>query len=75
MDREGKIALLRRLLTDPAYFRLLDTNPMQVLGPRCTPEDVRMIKNALEQVRLANASIEHVADELLCANGGPCGIR
>jgi hypothetical protein len=74
MDRAGKIAFLRRLLTDPAYRRLLETDPAQVLGPRYTPEDLHMLNTALEKARLANADIGRIADELLCANGGPCGI-
>jgi len=67
--------LIYKALTDPAFRTLLQTQPATALGTTTlTPEKQRMVTSALSAIREIDAKINSLADELLCANGGPCGI-
>jgi hypothetical protein len=65
--------LLKRALTDPKFRRTLETNPQEVLG-KVTREDVASLNAALEKVKQIDATIEKLAGEVLCTNGGGCGL-
>lgn len=67
--------LIYKALTDPSFRTLLQTQPARALGvATLTPEKAKMITAALSAIKEIDAKIGLIADELLCANGGPCGI-
>ncbi|MBI5026609.1 MAG: hypothetical protein HZC12_07790 [Nitrospirae bacterium] len=66
--------LILRALTDPAFRKLLMSDPAKALGKKITIEIRKEIKMILAAVKGIEAQISALADELLCANGGPCGI-
>jgi hypothetical protein len=67
--------LIFKALTDPNFRNLLQTQPAKALGATTlTPEKAKMVTNALSAIKEIEAKINSIADELLCANGGPCGI-
>ncbi len=67
--------LVYKALTDPSFRNLLQTQPAQALGvTTLTAEKAKMVTNALAAIKEIDAKITGIADELLCANGGPCGI-
>ena len=67
--------LVYKALTDPKFRKLLQNEPAKALGvQKLTPEKIQMINKALIAIKEIEAKITHIADELLCANGGPCGI-
>lgn len=71
----NKQDLINKALTDPSFRKLLETQPTKALGvTTMTPENTSLVKSVLDQVKAVNTKISGVADELLCANGGPCGI-
>lgn len=64
-----------RVLTDPEFRDLLICNPCMALGiNEITPLIVEEINKVLLIVDEIENQIYNLADELLCANGGPCGI-
>jgi len=67
--------LICKALTDPQFRTLLQTQPAKALGvTTLSPEKTKMVTNALAAIKEIDAKIGLIADELLCANGGPCGI-
>ncbi|MBN1812499.1 MAG: hypothetical protein JXA14_11735 [Anaerolineae bacterium] len=66
--------LLKRALTDPKFRRTLETNPKEILGPKVTRADIASLNAALEKVKQIDATIEKLAGEVLCTNGGGCGL-
>jgi hypothetical protein len=68
-------ALVVRALTDPAFRRLLAEQPAKALGvAKLSAVKEREVKIVLAVVKGIDRQIANLADELLCANGGPCGI-
>ena len=64
-----------RTLTDPAFRKMLATDPAQALGKKRISTTMRKeIGMILAMAKGIDAQIAAIADELLCANGGPCGI-
>jgi hypothetical protein len=73
-DKKQK-ALILKALTDPKFRKALAANPAAALGAKImTPEKRREVALLLAAIKGINAQIAALADELLCANGGPCGI-
>jgi hypothetical protein len=67
--------LVVRALTDPKFRKLLATDPAKALGvAKLTAVKEREVKLVLAVVKGIDRQIANLADELLCANGGPCGI-
>ncbi|MEI9477829.1 MAG: hypothetical protein WCO26_14805 [Deltaproteobacteria bacterium] len=66
--------LILKALTDASFRKLLTTDPANALGKKITPHSEKEVKMVLAVVKGIDAQISHLADELLCANGGPCGI-
>jgi len=67
--------LIVRALTDPEFRKMLQTDPEKVLGlPEFSATSRQEIGFVLATVRAIDSQIAALADELLCANGGPCGI-
>jgi hypothetical protein len=67
--------LILRALTDPGFRKMLATDPAQALGKkRITVTMKKEIGMILAVAKGIDAQIAAIADELLCANGGPCGI-
>lgn len=67
-------ALVLRALTDPKFRQLLQSSPAKALGKTATEIHKREIDLVLATVKGIEAHIRLVADQLLCANGHPCGI-
>jgi len=64
-----------KALTEPKFRKALVEDPAKALSARrITPEMEREIALVLAAVKGINAQISALADQLLCANGGPCGI-
>ena len=68
-----KKELIKRALVDPKFREALVTDPQEVWG-RITPEEAASLKAALEKVKQLDATIEKLAGEVLCTNGGGCGL-
>jgi hypothetical protein len=67
--------MVYKVLTDPAFRKKLETAPAAAVGKKeLTPVQLKEVKNVLKFADRIQLEIQHVADELLCANGGPCGI-
>ncbi len=67
--------LVLRALTDPQFRKMLASEPAQALGQkRLTPQAQKEVRLIIAVVKGIEAQIAALADELLCANGGPCGI-
>ena len=67
--------LIYRALLDPDFRKLLKNNPSAALGVKELSlekkTEIKMIITTVESIR---DHIRRMGDELLCANGGPCGI-
>ena len=72
---EKNRAVIHKALTDPVFRKLLQEDPARALGKRqldvVQKKDVQKILKAVKEIEV---KIHALADELLCANGGPCGI-
>jgi hypothetical protein len=67
--------LILRALTEPVFRRMLVTDPAKALGRgRISPEMKKEVSMVLAIVKGIDSQISALADELLCANGGGCGI-
>jgi hypothetical protein len=67
--------LIIRALTDATFRRALSSDPVRALGVRSlTRLNRKEIDSILGKVRQIEGQIASLADELLCASGGPCGI-
>jgi hypothetical protein len=75
VKREVNKKLVLRALTEPEFRRQLETTPKDALRmPRFSQENEVEIRFVLAAVKAIEAQIAGLADQLLCANGGPCGI-
>lgn len=73
--RKRQRELVLRTLTDPGFRKMLATDPAQALGKKRITETIQKeIRMILAIAKGIEAQIAAIADELLCANGGPCGI-
>jgi hypothetical protein len=66
--------LIMKALTDPVFRKALASNPEKALDKKLTSAKKKEITKILTAVKAIEAQISHLADELLCANGGGCGI-
>jgi hypothetical protein len=72
---EKNKALICKALTDVTFRKQLATDPAKALGVKTlTPAKAKEITKVLATLKEIDAKINGLADELLCANGGPCGI-
>lgn len=74
LDAKKKVnkQLVIRALTDPEFREMLAADPRKVLGiPRFSTINEQEIKFVLAAVRAIDHQIAALADELLCAYGGP----
>ena len=73
--REKQKKLIVRALTDPKFRVLLEKSPEKALNvDKLSAENVKEVKFILASVKGIKAQISSLADQLLCANGGGCGI-
>jgi hypothetical protein len=64
-----------KVLTDPAFRKKLETDPAAAVGKKdLTAQQKLEVKKVLTAVDEIHQKVQRLADELLCANGGPCGI-
>jgi hypothetical protein len=67
--------LVVRALTDPGFRKMLAVDPRKALGvSELSAVNEREVAFILDLVKNIVAWINSLADQLLCANGGPCGI-
>jgi hypothetical protein len=72
---EANKTLICKALTDVTFRKQLETEPPKALGVKTvTPAKAKEITKILANLKEIDAKINGLADELLCANGGPCGI-
>jgi hypothetical protein len=72
---EANKVLITKALTDVTFRKQLETEPAKALGVKTvTPAKAKEITKVLATLKEIDARINGLADELLCANGGPCGI-
>jgi hypothetical protein len=72
---EANKVLITKALTDVTFRKQLETSPAKALGVKTvTPAKAKEITKVLATLKEIDAKINGLADELLCANGGPCGI-
>jgi hypothetical protein len=72
---EKNRVLLSKALTDLTFRKQLETQPAKALGvATLSPAKAKEVKKILTTLKEIDAKIKGLADELLCANGGPCGI-
>jgi hypothetical protein len=73
--KEKNRALVLKALTDPAFRKQLETAPAKALGvTTLTADKTKMVKKVLISIQEIEGKLDGLVDELLCANGGPCGI-
>ncbi len=73
--KDANKALISKALTDVTFRKQLETEPAKALGIKTvTPAKAKEITKVLATLKEIDAKINGLADELLCANGGPCGI-
>lgn len=73
--KEVNRQIVIRALTDPDFRAMLQESPQKALGiSRLTDKNRDEIRFVLAAVKAIEFQIASLADELLCANGGPCGI-
>ena len=73
--REINKELVIRALTDPKFREMLYREPQEPLRLReFTARNREEVARILEMVKGIESQIYTLADELLCAPGGPCGI-
>jgi hypothetical protein len=67
--------LVVKALTDTSFRNMLEKDPKKALGKaKLTEKQALEVKLVLTAVKGIERQISSLADELLCANGGPCGI-
>jgi hypothetical protein len=73
--KERQKKLIVKALTDPKFRVLLEKAPEKALNiEKLSVETAKEIRIILAAVKGISAQISGLADELLCANGGGCGI-
>lgn len=69
-------SLILKALTDVAFRKQLEVDPAKALGTKTlTSAKAAEIKKILATIKEIDARINGIADELLCADLSPCGIR
>ena len=66
-----KAQFVKRVLTDPAFRRTLETSPEKILGPNPTRQDLDSVKKVLAAVGRVDARIDDLADTILCLTPPP----
>jgi len=67
--------MVYKLLTDPGFRKKMEADPAAAVGKKqLTAAQILEVKKVLTLVDEIQGKIQRIADELLCANGGPCGI-
>ena len=67
--------MVYKVLTDPAFRKKLEADPAAAVGKKqLTAQQKQEVIKVLSLVDEIQGKIQKIADELLCANGGPCGI-
>jgi hypothetical protein len=67
--------LVFKALTDPAFRKKMEIDPGTAVGKKKLTESQKLeVKKVLALVDEIQQKVQRIADELLCANGGPCGI-
>ncbi|MFA5269500.1 MAG: hypothetical protein WC379_16165 [Methanoregula sp.] len=67
--------MVYKVLTDPKFRKQLETDPAKAVGKKeLTAVQKREVKKILSMADQIHKKIDLVADQLLCANGGGCGI-
>jgi hypothetical protein len=77
LRRKRNRDMVYRALTDAKFRKQLETNPAGALGKtaqQLTEKNRLEVRRVLEVVKRVETQLAGIADELLCANGGPCGI-
>jgi hypothetical protein len=77
LRRKKNRDMVYRALTDPTFRKQLETSPHTALGKtsqQITEKNRVEIRKVLDVVKQVETQLSRLADELLCANGGPCGI-
>lgn len=70
-----RTVLIFKALTDANFRKTLESQPAKALGvPTLTPAKVKEVQVILAAVKEIDSRIGRIADELLCADGGLCGI-
>ena len=73
--KERQKKLIVKALTDPKFRTLLEREPEKALNvEKLTDVTAKEIRIILATVKGIRTQISGLADELLCANGGGCGI-
>jgi len=67
--------LVLKALVDPKFRKQLEQKPEAALGMKGLTEAQKAhVQLVLAAVKGIQRQISALADQLLCANGGPCGI-
>lgn len=67
--------MIYKVLTDPAFRKKLEADPAIAVGKKeLTAAQKLEVKKVLTMADEIHQKVQRLADELLCANGGPCGI-
>lgn len=67
--------MVYKVLTDPAFRKKLEIDSAAAVGKKTLTESQKLeVKKVLALVDEIQQKVQRIADELLCANGGPCGI-
>ena len=77
LRRKRNRDMVYRALTDLNFRKQLETNPAAALGKQAqqlTTRNQAEVRQVLQVVKLVENQLAKLADELLCANGGACGI-
>jgi hypothetical protein len=77
LSRKKNRDLVYKALTDPAFRKQLESNPAAALGKNAqqfTDRNRTEIRKVLDTVKQIEDMLARISDELLCADGGPCGI-
>jgi hypothetical protein len=73
--REKNKNMLMKALTDPKFRELLKSSPQKALGLKTiTDKNKQEIAKITQLVSKFESDLASLADQLLCANGGGCGI-
>jgi hypothetical protein len=77
LRRKKNRAMVYKALVDPAFRKQLETNPAAALGKTAqqfTAKNRLEVQKVMQVLKQIDDQLAKIADELLCANGGPCGI-
>ena len=75
MPTSANREMIYKVLTDPAFRKKLEKDPAVAMGKKeLSPAQKLEVKKVLSMADEIHQKVQRLADELLCANGGPCGI-